>query len=354
MLRLFACMLLAGLVAGTACRAAEIRLPFAPRPPSDASAPETCSAPPPPVTVLAVVSKYGDDGPRRDTVDPAADARFEAEIAPVRAYVRSVVEMANGYRRSGDPGTARCALAWLAAWAGADALSQAENPNSQFQRAEALSGLGLALLQIAPAVRVDPRYAAAAAWMARLAAATDGFFDATREKLKGSRNNHAYWAALASAAAAAAVGDQALLDWSVEVYRTAVCGATPAGALPLELGRGKKALAYHLFALSALVPVAAFAQANGIDAFGFCDGALHRIVRFSLDALADPHAVAVLADAPQDGYAGGLPTGGEVAFLEIYHRAFPGRAPLEARLLALRPLKSTALGGDQTLLYGGR
>ena len=33
------------------------------------------------------------------------------------------------------------------------------------------------------------------------------------------------------------------------------------------------------------------------------------------------------------------------------HRHAPGKAPLEDRILTLRPLLSTNLGGDQTLLY---
>jgi poly(beta-D-mannuronate) lyase len=147
-------------------------------------------------------------------------------------------------------------------------------------------------------------------------------------------------------------GDRHLLDWSVDTYKTAVCGATPEGGLPLELQRGKKALDYHLFALDALTQIAAIAEANGVDAFGFCGGAYHRIVRFSLMALDNPSTIAKLAGKPQDPYAGGLPSKNHASFVEIYHHYFPGKAPFEDRMLAMRPLLATNLGGDQTLLYG--
>ena len=214
-----------------------------------------------------------------------------------------------------------------------------------------MGGLSLALIQVSPAEVSDARYAVVAKWMHEVIASGIQYFDST-PRLQGSNNNHRYWAALGAAGTALVTGDRHLLDWSVETYKKAVCGATPEGGLPLELARGKKSLDYHLFALDALTPIAAIAGANGIDAFNFCDGAFHRIVRFSLMSLDNPSTIAILAGSPQDPYPGGLPSKNHASFIEIYHHYFPGKAPLETRLLAMRPLLSTNLGGDQTLLYG--
>ncbi|WP_035426706.1 hypothetical protein, partial [Asticcacaulis sp. AC460] len=41
----------------------------------------------------------------------------------------------------------------------------------------------------------------------------------------------------------------------------------------------------------------------------------------------------------------------EVAWLEIYESRFPGRSRWSSRLSGLRPMLSTALGGDMTLLF---
>ncbi len=339
---------IAGSVAGAA---AKLQLPFSPRMPVDTTAGKTCAAPPAPVISLKVTSKYGNDGPMRDTVDPDADRTFQAEMAPIRKFAQTVVKTANRYTEDGHADNARCALSWLDAWAEGQALSEMSNPNAQFERAQILAGLAIALIQISPAVEGDARLVNVTRWMAGLATSTDAFFSATHDKLRGSRNNHAYWAALASASVAVVADDRKMLDWAIETYRDGVCGATAQGALPLELTRGKKALEYHLFALNALVPIAAFAEANGIKAYSICDGALSRIVHFTLQSVADPSAIAAAAGKPQEPFPMGLPPAPNVAFLELYRRAFPAAA-INSRLLALRPSVSTNLGGNQTLLYG--
>jgi poly(beta-D-mannuronate) lyase len=331
---------------------AEILSPFSPRLPSDSATKTVCAAPPAPVVSLATISKYGDDGPQRDTIDPQANRAFEAQMAPIRTFSQSVVKMASRYTEQGRSADARCTFAWLDAWAQGHALSQMDNPNAQFERAQILAGLSIALLQVSPAVKQDGRFASVVDWMTDLAVSTNSFFDATRETLKGSRNNHAYWAALASSGVAAVANDRALLDWAVKTYSAGVCGATTQGGLPLELARGKKAREYHLFALNALIPVAAFAEANGVAAYNVCNGALHKIVQFTLQSLRDPAAIAAAAGKVQEPFSKGLPPARNIAFLEIYHRVFPGAAPMERDLLALRPFVATNMGGNQTLLYG--
>jgi poly(beta-D-mannuronate) lyase len=325
--------------------------PFPLRAPVESSRADACPSPPQPVVELSVVSKYGNNGPLHDTVAPEADAQAIAQMAPVRAFAQAVVKMANRYTATGDPSAARCTLTWLNAWAAGHALTRMRDHNAEFERGATLAGLSLALIQVSPAVASDARYAAVSKWTHMVAAASIQYFDSTVH-LQGSRHNHRYWAALGAAGTAVVTGDRQLLDWSVETFKKAVCGATAEGGLPLELERGKKALDYHLFALDALTPVAAIAEANGIDAFAFCDGAFHRIVRFTLTALDDSSTIARLAGRPQDPYPGGLPSRNHASFVEVYRHYFPGKAPLEDRLLALRPLLSTNLGGDQTLLYG--
>lgn len=329
----------------------EIIAPFPQRAPSDAAMASDCAAPPEATISLAITSKYGSDGPQRDMIDPEADRTFKKQMKPIRAFSQQVVKMANRYTLRCGIADAQCTLSWLDAWAKRKALSQMDNPNAEFERAQTLAGLSIALLQVAPAVRNDARFATVVGWMIDLATSTNAFFDATRDRLKGSRNNHAYWAALASESVAALADDKALLDWSVQTYQRGVCGATAQGTLPLELERGKKALEYHLFALNALVPVAAFAEANDIPAYDTCDGAMRKIVNFTLKSIGYPAAMALAAGKTQELFVNRMPSAQDLAFLEIYHRAFPRSSPMESELLKLRPLIATSLGGNQTLLY---
>ena len=338
------------IVPGAVFAADGLKPPFAVRAPG-AGVDESCPSAPAPVVDLSVVSKYGDNGPLHDTVDTKAEAEAAAQMAPVQAFAQSVVKMANRYMATGNPAPARCAMAWLDAWAVGRAMTVMRDHNAEFERGATMGGLSMAMMQIEPAVGSDARYAAVGKWMHGVIADGIKYFDST-EKLKGSRNNHRYWAAVGAAGTAVVTGDRHLLDWAVDTYRSGVCGATPEGGLPLELQRGKKALDYHLFALDALTGIAAIAEANGVDAFGFCDGAFHRIVRFSLMGLEDPSGIAKLAGSSQDPYPDGLPSKNHASFIEVYHRYFPAKAPMEARLLTMRPLLSTNLGGDLTLLYG--
>jgi len=339
------------LLAGITSAATPLSSPFVLSSTNQPEKNSVCRDAPPPIIKLSITSKYGDDGPQRDTLDAAAEAEETSQMAPLRSYSQAVVKMANAYIRTGDPAPARCALTWLSAWAGAGALAQMDDHNAQFQRAAVLAGLSLAMLQIRPAVSADPRYGAVALWMRRSIAATMANFDAT-SSLKGSRNNHLYWVGLAAASVAVVNNDRTMLTWAASTYQQAVCGANSAGGLPLELSRGAMARNYHLFALNALVPLAVLLQGNGIDAFAECDGALGRIVNFSLVAIDDPAAITALAGKAQHPLPGGVPGATQVAFIEAYQRYAQGPIPQLARLLALRPLTSTNLGGDQTLLYG--
>lgn len=61
--------------------------------------------------------------------------------------------------------------------------------------------------------------------------------------------------------------------------------------------------------------------------------------------------MALAAGKAQEPFVDRMPSALDLAFLEIYHRAFPGAAPMESELLKLRPLISIPLGGNQTLLY---
>ena len=331
---------------------AEILAPFPPRAPSERVDGPDCPQPPAPVVGLAVISKYGNDGPNRDTIDLQADRALKAQMAPIRIFSQTVVKMANRYTAHGSVTDAQCTLAWLTRWAQGHALTQMSNPNTQFERAQILAGLTIALLQVSPAIRPDPRFPVVAEWMTQLASSTNAFFDATHDRLKGSRNNHSYWAALASAGAAAVADDRPLWDWAIRTYRAGVCSSTAQGGLPLELDRGKKSREYHLFALNALVPVAAFAEANGVAAYQICNGAMHRIVKFTLQSIHDPSAIAAASGTEQEAFAEGQPSGRTLAFLQLYHLAFPGKAPMEKNLLARAPYIVTNMGGDQALLYG--
>ena len=349
--RIAGVLVLAIMVLPLAAGAEEFKLPFTPRVPGNESK-DSCPKPPKPVVSLKLTSKYGKDGARRDTVDPKSEEEFNAQMKPINDYAKGVIKQAQHYTETGDPAAAKCALTWLDAWAKGDGLTEMENETAHYKRGTTTSGLSFGLMQVMPAIKEDVRLPGVQKWLARLARSSADFYQGEPER-NSARNNHSYWVGLAEVSAAVVSGDRALFDRGVASYKKGVCGATKQGALPLEVGRGKKARAYHLYALSALVPLAATAEANGVDAFGMCDGAIHRIVKFSLSAIDDPAPLAEMAEAEQDPFEdkAALPPGKQLTFMVLYHQKFPGRAPLEEKLMTQGHFVSTALGGDQELLY---
>ncbi|MGL5113751.1 MAG: alginate lyase family protein [Beijerinckiaceae bacterium] len=346
--------IIAMLAMSSSAGAQGISPPFAQRAPvAGGAAGQPCPPVTPPLVSFDPPSRYDGSGPARDTVNPTAEAAYEAAIKPLRIFMSDVTQAANTYQRTGAVAAANCALDHLLAWSKAGALAKPGEHQAWFKLSTSVAGLSLAVLQIAPATAeraADMKLVTD--WLANRASAVRGHFD-TLKLPRASRNNHRAWGGLAAAATGAVTGDRSLLDWGMASYRLVVCQARPDGALPLELDRGAKALDYHLYALTVLTQLAEIGAKNGVDTHGACEGALGRVVAFTLAGLADPAKVAALAGKPQDK-AGTDPTPAKLAFLEIYGSRFPERVTSAASWLRKRPLGFPDLGGDQTILYARR
>jgi poly(beta-D-mannuronate) lyase len=338
------------MIGASASGAWALEAPFQQRSPDPKATAKQCSSPQAPVRQFAPASKYGQAGSARDLVDAEADRAFEEAMKPIRVFSRDVVKAANDYHRTGRRSAAECAAAHLATWAKADALATPGSHTAWFKLATTLSGLSLAYLQIKPGLAGQGgEQQAIEAWLNRRGHEVAQYFE-TLKTPRSSRNNHRAWAGLAAGSAAAASGDKALLGKAAESYRVSICQATPVGALPMELERGRKALEYHLYALAALTTLAEIGERNGLSLASACDGALGRLVTFTTAAIADPGKVATLSGVPQDGPETYL-TPAKLVFIEPWIARHPGAAQSWTPLLARRPLALTDLGGDQTLLH---
>ena len=109
-------------------------------------------------------------------------------------------------------------------------------------------------------------------------------------------NNHRYYAAVAVAVAGIASQNEELFEWAMDTLRSAVCSAGGDGSLPLEMERGARAREYQMFATGPLVMLAELGASNGIATYEECDGALPRIVAFTLRSIDDPRPVEEHAD----------------------------------------------------------
>ena len=245
-----------------------------------------CDAPPPAVHDIDANRYYVDA--RSSIVDPALKARNEAAVKPVNDYLDVIARSAGDWQAGRDPDGARCALAWLDAWAEHNALlGKMTTRQSYYTRKWTLGGLALSYARVRPAATQAQRDAIDA-WLRRLADVTIEH----AEQHKGVRNNHYYWEGLAVTAVGGVTGESRYLDWGRKVFRHAMGQIQPDGSLPLEVARAGKALSYHLYSAAPLVMMASILELD--------DPALERLLRFSVQSVADPAALERLAGAPQE------------------------------------------------------
>lgn len=245
-----------------------------------------CTMPPPPVHDIDANRYYTDQ--RSSVIDPALKARNEAAVKPVNDYLEAVARRATGWQSHRDPSDAHCALAWLEAWAGSNAmLGTMTTQQSYYTRKWTLGGLALSYARVQSTATPAQRHRIEE-WFRRLADATIAHADAH----KGVRNNHYYWEGLASTAVGAVTGERRYLDWGRKVFDHAMRQIQADGALPLETARGSKALHYHLYAAAPLVMMASILDLQ--------DPALDRLVRYAVDGIADPAAIERAAGAAQE------------------------------------------------------
>jgi poly(beta-D-mannuronate) lyase len=332
---------LALLLSAAICGPALAQSMASPFPPYDGPAPSgpfACPAPAPPIVDLDLPSYYSDEAGA--VIDLSRFQQVNERAKPVRLFLTQMSSIADR-AHAGDRVAAHCGLDHLARWADAGALTGAMTQQGAYEMTWTTSGLALAYLKLRNIPRLDGgQHSRVQAWLGRLAAKIRPPYD--RRGRLDNRNNHAYWAGLAVAAVGVATDKEALFEWGLERYRVGLNEIAEDGTLPLELARKGRALHYHLFALSPLVLLAELGEANGQELYAEQDGALHRLVRRTVEAIGDRKAFAELAGAPQ------VPlrlAGDEAGWLAPYAARFED-ADVRRLAAAARPIRAPRLGGD--------
>ncbi len=354
--QLVAVSALAALLGSGPVLASGLASPFSAVAPKAAAA--ACGdAVPDPVVGLAVTSIYDQSDESRSTIDDEQFDAYTEEMAGPRDFLTYVTKAASDYVASNGKkaGKAACVYAFIDAWARGDALSQLDTRQSALSSTRIVAGMGMAYLAVRPYVEAEGLDTSAIeGWFAARAVDFQRVYDQSGDR-GSNRSNHRYWGGFAVAVSGVVAGDRALLDWGVASYKIGVCQIDAHGALPLELAREKKARDYHLHAIAPLVMIAELAEANGVDAYGFCDGAMHRLVKFSLTAVADPSEIEALTGSKQLK----LPTddgairGDRLAWVEPYFKRFGG-SETDYGIKVNRPLFSSNLGGRLTVMVAAK
>ncbi len=186
-----------------------------------------------------------------------------------------------------------------------------------------VGAIAIAYLKIREAGLATPQQTETIAlWMQSVGEQTKQYYDAHKKAGNGdSRNNHLYWAGVELAAIGVVANDRKDFDWAMATYDNGVDQIQPDGSLPLEMARGGRALHYHLYALAPLVLLAEFGEANHLDLYAHANGALHRLVNFSVAGVQDPTPF-VKATGVQQEVTKPL-TGDQIGWAPPYLQRFP-------------------------------
>jgi len=288
---------------------------------------------------------YRLDDPTHSIIDPVRQEAYRKSSDGVKAVGMAIVKAADDYRTTGSRGAAQCAMTQILTLAQENSLVGKMSSNQAYYVQGWVAGaVAIAYLKIREAGFATPQEAETIAkWMQSVGEQTKSYYDSHKRVGHGdSQNNHLYWAAVELAAIGVAADDRNDFDWAMATYDNGVDQIQPDGALPLEMARGGRALHYHLYALAPLVLLAEFGEGNHLDLYAHANGAIHRLVNFSVAGLKDPAPFAKATGVQQE-----VPktiTGDQIGWAPPYVRRFPNPA-LEQMIRAAPSLSVYYLGG---------
>jgi poly(beta-D-mannuronate) lyase len=288
---------------------------------------------------------YRLDDPTHSIIDPVRQEAYRKSSAGVKNTGLAIVAAADDYRATGSRSAAQCAMAQILTLAQDHALAGKMSSNQAYYVQGWVAGaVAIAYLKIREAGLATPQQTEVIAnWVQSVGEQTKQYYDGHKKAGHGdSQNNHLYWAGVELAAIGVAANDRKDFDWAMAAYDNGVDQIQPDGSLPLEMARGGRALHYHLYALAPLVLLAEFGEANHLDLYSHANGAIHRLVNFSVAGVQNP-APLVKATGVQQELAKPL-TGDQIGWAPPYLQRFPTPA-LERMVEEAPSLSVYYLGG---------
>ena len=284
----------------------------------------SCPALKPLLKDIAASDYYTDA--KHSVIDQKRLAAYQAVEAQFDEATKAAAKAADDFQANGSRQAAECTLQILDLEAGADAMTGAMSTNqANYVQNWSLGAFAVSWLKVRAAEPGTPaQRKAAAGWMAKVGSQVQAWFSDRHAKgTNDGTNYHYYWAGFAVMGAGIAADNRAMYDWGVGTYDEAISRIAADGTLPLEMGRGQRALHYHLFALAPIVLMAEYGEANGDDLYGHRKGAVHLLVRRTIAGMIDNSYFAKQAGAAQDTPDKKETKSTDVIWLMPYLRRFP-------------------------------
>jgi len=313
-----------------------------------------CGDEPAPVRDLSFESIYEDGDDTHSKLDAEKLRQYKDTSSDLYGFESKVVKMANLYvverekNTKAAPKIAACVQNWLDKWAKHDALLGDVNRSGILVRKWSLASLASAYAEIKNEPHLKPeRKERIERWLSKVATTVMQDFS-TNEDKNSRLNNHLYWAAWAVGVTGYAVDDRQMFSWAMDKARVGLNQVQADGSLPLEMARGKRALLYHVFALSPLVMLAELGRQNDVDLYSVNDGAIHRLVTLSMKGIQNQSYFESKTGEDQDM---SFKNSNGLAWLVPYHRRFGNRAADDVLSKMSGSMTNRRLGGDLRILY---
>jgi len=315
------------LFCGTAASATSLRSPWDDDPITATDAPYVCPAIAHLSHDLTTDGFYSDK--KSSIIDPAKWKAYSESAGPYKKLGQDIVSAADAWRSTGSREAAACALSHMQA-AARDGVFTGTMSSRQayYVQGWVIGAIAIAWLKVRDSGMEDPDlHDLVVPWVVGVTRQTIDFYDSSH-----ARNNHLYWAGVEAAAAGIAANDRKLFDWALVAYRVGIDQIQADGSMPLEMARGQRALHYHLYALSPLVYIAAFGEANGFHLFAKRNHALVRLAQLCIAGMKNNGFFVKATGITQDTPSPGPPAAEQISWGVIWESRFPD--PVLASLLA--------------------
>lgn len=234
----------------------------------------------PPVIEMRAFDVYADRS--ASVVDPMKSAANDAAVKPVSIFAYHLAEATDA--RPMGAARANCAAQALRNWATAAALLNAKDPPSIRVLARYTIGFNLTVIKLrAAGFDVDPDVVR---WLHDLSrAAVAGY------PIKQGVANLDVWSGVNAASFLLLEPDAALKEHAITEWKLGVSQVASDGSLTSEMKRGKRALLYHQYYLSALLMLNEILPKVGYSPLDVEKAALRRLGKFVAAALCDPSSI---------------------------------------------------------------
>jgi len=321
----------------------------------------TCPVLERPIVSVEHGSRYTTGSTTHSDFDDAGEAEIEAVLGPIDKYIIDLANLSNRALRKQKEGklsdareSADCLLDSVESWAKGRALTKIGSLNAQLSTPSRVGGIAMAYANVIGLGSNNPaRKRNIDDWLAARATAIITFFDGPDVPPNAQRNNLRAWAALAVTRIGLIVGDKDMVYWGEASVRATICTSNTDGSLPYEMKRGPLSLHYQIHAVTPLVMTTVLiSETRKTYLMQNCDGALSKVIAFTLKAIIKPDLVKKITGKTQSVKSNGtnlIPS--EMAWLAPWLTLKPDDSAAKLRTKKFTLFSNSKLGGDLTIFW---